>query len=157
MAQSWLASVLPAFCVAGFQAVTQHLWLGTVDLVARPWNMFNRVGNAPRARRPVTGEARILAFCSCATRPAGFARAKNVGRNKLAQFRQPCGERTAAMPERRKLVPAYGHPHLQHLAKRCKANVNQVPVQLALPQQVVVCASHFELPVMEKVDFITIT
>jgi len=30
-----------------------------------------------------------------------------VGRNKLAQFRQPYGKRTAAMPELRKLVPAY--------------------------------------------------
>jgi len=33
---------------------------------------------------------------------------KNVGRNKLAQFRQPYGKRTAAMPELRMLVPAYG-------------------------------------------------
>ena len=32
----------------------------------------------------------------------------NVGRNKLAQFRQPYGKRSAAMPELRKLVPAYG-------------------------------------------------
>ena len=30
-----------------------------------------------------------------------------VGRNKLTQFRQPYGKRTAAMPELRKLVPAY--------------------------------------------------
>jgi len=30
-----------------------------------------------------------------------------VGRNKLAQFRQPYGKRTAAMPELRRLVPAY--------------------------------------------------
>ena len=36
------------------------------------------------------------------------ARPENVGRNKLAQFRQPYGKRTAAMPELRKLVPAYG-------------------------------------------------
>jgi len=33
--------------------------------------------------------------------------AENVGRNKLAQFRQPYGKRTVAMPELRKLVPAY--------------------------------------------------
>ena len=33
---------------------------------------------------------------------------ENVGRNKLAQFRQPYGKRTVAMPELRKLVPAYG-------------------------------------------------
>jgi len=32
---------------------------------------------------------------------------RNVGPNKLAQFRQPYGKRTAAMPELRKLVPAY--------------------------------------------------
>ena len=30
-----------------------------------------------------------------------------VGRNKLAQFRQPYSKRTVAMPELRKLVPAY--------------------------------------------------
>ena len=30
-----------------------------------------------------------------------------VGRNKLAQFRQLYGKRTVAMPELRKLVPAY--------------------------------------------------
>ena len=30
-----------------------------------------------------------------------------VGRTKLAQFRQPYGKRTAALPELRKLVPAY--------------------------------------------------
>ena len=34
-----------------------------------------------------------------------------VGRNKLAQFRQPYGKRTAAMPELRKLVPAYIFRH----------------------------------------------
>ena len=33
-----------------------------------------------------------------------------VGRNKLAPFRQPYGKRTAAMPELRRLVPAYGSP-----------------------------------------------
>ena len=36
------------------------------------------------------------------------ARPENVGRNKLAQFRQPYGKHPAAMPELRKLVPAYG-------------------------------------------------
>jgi len=30
-----------------------------------------------------------------------------VGRNKLALFRQPYGKRNTAMPELRKLVPAY--------------------------------------------------
>jgi len=38
---------------------------------------------------------------------------KNVGRNKLAQFRQPYGKRTVAMPELRKLVPAYGEAQRQ--------------------------------------------
>ena len=31
----------------------------------------------------------------------------SVGRNKLAQFRQPYAKCTATMPELRKLVPAY--------------------------------------------------
>ena len=35
--------------------------------------------------------------------PAPPARRENVGRNKLAQFRQPYGKRPAAMPELRKL------------------------------------------------------
>ena len=37
-----------------------------------------------------------------------FCNVSYVGRNKRAQFRQPDGKRTVAMPELRKLVPAYG-------------------------------------------------
>ena len=40
------------------------------------------------------------------------ASGENVGRNKLAQYRQPYGQRPAAMPELRKLVPAYGDVRL---------------------------------------------
>ena len=60
--------------------------------------MFNRVGNAPRAQpaRNARGGARRT------------PRPSNVGRNKPALFRQPYGESTAAMPELRRLVPAYG-------------------------------------------------
>jgi len=36
----------------------------------------------------------------------GMTNDEVVGRNKLAQFRQPYTKRTVAMPELRKLVPA---------------------------------------------------
>ena len=39
---------------------------------------------------------------------SGLGTVDLIGRNKLAQFRQPYGKRTVAMPELRKLVPAYG-------------------------------------------------
>jgi len=53
-----------------------------------------------------------------------LVRVSNVGRNKLAQFRQPRGKRTVARPELRKLVPAYGPWHLGrgqfcHFNHRC--------------------------------------
>ena len=57
----------------------------------------------------------MLAVASAGVRIVGEP--ENVGRNKLAQFRQPYGKRTAEMPERRKLVPAYGPLALGVLAK----------------------------------------
>jgi len=64
---------------------------GTVDLIATPWIMFNRVGNAPRAQP---------------ARPD--PRPENVGRNKPPQFRHRGSAFARGLPELRKLVPAYG-------------------------------------------------
>jgi hypothetical protein len=60
-----------------------------------------------------------------------------VGRNKLAQFRQPYGKRTAAMPELRRLVPAYiFRPTFSGLQLCWPADIMQCRIRVSLESEI---------------------